>query len=592
MKTETSSTSPIGINQVVPPPENGAGWVAITLAPGKKTAGTYNYWDRDLDADLDRLKELGVTMLVPLLENDELDSLKIMNLVASALDRGLEVQRFPFHDGGVPKSIDETVTFVREIVDFYREGERILIHCNGGLGRAGTMAACVRLALVLDDTPKEAIASIRQIRSKRAVETREQEEFIRHFHKAWKKQCVLEELLGTDDGWPLIENRLKGALYGLAVGDALGAPVEFMSAEDIKAKYGKWTEMRAGGPWAIGEWTDDTSLALSVAQGYADTEFDLNLCAKGMVDWFNSDPKDVGNQTRLALGLIRDGIEPIKAGEQVQCQKPGAAGNGSLMRAAPTGLARTPSDPKLKRETADISAITHADKRCIAACVVFNMVLSSMVHEHNWYRGLMDSYYEVRGIDDEVTELVSRIEGRKPPIYEDKPIGYVLLCLERALLALKDFESFEEGLVWVIGQGGDTDTNAAVAGALLGAKCGFDAIPKRWIDALGRKDKLERAYGWLVRHAKRPHRREYHSTNSLIYGLTPQEGGVYEPIVNTPGCGDASACEFFSDLGEPRITTAPVRVKDSVLELRVIEDDDEMFILSTTWAIAHRDVES
>ncbi len=101
MNTKTSETNPIYVVGMVPPGEQG-GWVAIAIAPGKKTRGTFVRWERDLDLDLDRLKVLGVTTLVPFLEDDELQGLNIPNLVEAAEARGLSVRRFPFHDVGVP----------------------------------------------------------------------------------------------------------------------------------------------------------------------------------------------------------------------------------------------------------------------------------------------------------------------------------------------------------------------------------------------------------------------------------------------------------------------------------------------------------
>lgn len=185
MKTKTSQSSPLGINQVVPPSAGTDGWVAITLAPGKKTMGANSYWDRDLDLDLDRLVTLGATTLVPLIEDAELTYLKIPTLVDSAEKRGLAVRRFPFHDGGIPTDRRETVRFVQELIARFRAGERIVMHCNGGLGRAGTMAACLRLALGLDHTAEQAIRSVRKARGPRAIETREQEAFIAEFISSW-----------------------------------------------------------------------------------------------------------------------------------------------------------------------------------------------------------------------------------------------------------------------------------------------------------------------------------------------------------------------------------------------------------------------
>jgi len=187
METRTSESSPIRVAKVVPPNRAG-GWVGITIAPGKKTPGLYNFWNRDLDTDLDRLKKLGVNTITPFLEDGELERLRIPGLVEAAKARGMRVRRFPFHDMGIPENIDDAVLFVRTVVQQFQKGERVLMHCNGGLGRAGTMAACVRLALGLDSGPEEAIATIRRLRGPRAIETREQERFVARFQKIWRNR--------------------------------------------------------------------------------------------------------------------------------------------------------------------------------------------------------------------------------------------------------------------------------------------------------------------------------------------------------------------------------------------------------------------
>jgi hypothetical protein len=115
MKTENSQTSPIRVVEVVPPNQAG-GWVAISLAPGKKTLGTYVHWNRDLETDLNPLKELGVTTLVPFLTDDELKRLKIPNLIEAAAERGFVVLRFPFRDGGIPENMDGAVQFVKDVI--------------------------------------------------------------------------------------------------------------------------------------------------------------------------------------------------------------------------------------------------------------------------------------------------------------------------------------------------------------------------------------------------------------------------------------------------------------------------------------------
>jgi len=500
MRTKTSQTSPIGINKITP--EYGQrGWIAITLAPGKKTKGGRNYWDRDLAADLDRLVELGTTVLVCFLEDDELVSLRIPHLVEQATARGLEVKRFPFHDGRVPSDMERTLRLVREICRLYHDGQRIVMHCNGGLGRAGTMGACVRLALGLDRAPAQAIVSIRRARGRRAIETRGQEAFISRFLHAWRSQ-------DEDNSWPTDDERVaaaerrRGGWYGLAVGDALGAPLEFMSAEAIADRFGQVHDMQAGGPWQAGEWTDDTALAICTASAYADPSegFLPNQAVSCMLQWYQAGPKDIGNQTRLALELLAGGIPPSKVAKEIKRRHPLGAGNGSLMRAAPTGLVRWPEDPRLIEESLQLSSFTHPDERCTSACAVFNVALATLVFKGpDPGQALEAAAAAAVGLHREVAELVQGVLEHRPPRYADMPIGYVLLCLEQALLALRDAGSFEQGLVKVVNQGGDSDTNGAVAGALLGARFGYQGIPRRWLQALRGRQKLARAHDWLVK---------------------------------------------------------------------------------------------
>jgi protein-tyrosine phosphatase len=186
MKSENSHTSPIRVLEVVPA-NNKGGWVAISLAPGKKTQGTYVHWDRDLETDLNRLKELGVTTLIPFLTDDELKRLKIPNLIVAATELGFAVLRFPFDDGGIPENMAKAVQFVKAVIERFHRGERLLMHCNGGLGRAGTMAACLRLALDLDADPEAAITSVRKLRGERAIETWQQEQFVACFQAQWQR---------------------------------------------------------------------------------------------------------------------------------------------------------------------------------------------------------------------------------------------------------------------------------------------------------------------------------------------------------------------------------------------------------------------
>ncbi|HOX46186.1 MAG TPA: ADP-ribosylglycohydrolase family protein [Myxococcota bacterium] len=296
--------------------------------------------------------------------------------------------------------------------------------------------------------------------------------------------------------------RGRGAWLGLAVGDALGAPVEFLTAEAVAARHGRLREMVAGGVWRKGEWTDDTALAIAAAHAYGQPGgpgFALEAAGQAMLRWFASEPKDVGNLTRLALGLMaRGGLPAAEAGAEAARRRPGSAGNGSLMRAAPTGLVRQPGDARLAEESRALSRVTHADSRCTEACVAFNAALSALVHAGAGPRVALASAREaVAGLQPEVEAVVAGVLAGAPPLHARGSIGFVLLCLEVGLTALRDAPSFEQGLVEVVNLGGDSDTNGAVAGALLGARFGLAAIPARWLDALLGRDELEAAWARL-----------------------------------------------------------------------------------------------
>lgn len=305
----------------------------------------------------------------------------------------------------------------------------------------------------------------------------------------------------TRDAHPLTpSDRRAGAWYGLAVGDALGAPVEFMSPAQVAAADPGWTRMAGGGPWDPGEQSDDTDLTLANAAAYRpDGRFELARAAQAAVAWLSGRPKDVGNLTAAALRLIASGrADAHNAGRLALQGQPGSAGNGSLMRCAPTALARRPDDPRLAEEAVALSAYTHADDRCTAACVAFAGVVSALVHDGTTTQAALQHGARLaEGRSSAVDAIMQAVLHRRGLLHHDAPMGYVLLTLERALVALRDAPSFEAGVLTVIRMGGDTDTNACVAGAALGARFGLDGIPARWRDGLAGPERLAAALAAL-----------------------------------------------------------------------------------------------
>jgi protein-tyrosine phosphatase len=184
IRIRTSETDPIRVDclpsEVLGPP----GRLGMTFAPGKKASGKNGYWDRDLDADLLALREEHHTnMLVSLMEEHEYRNLAIPELFEKDRIGGIDVLRFPIRDVNVPREAEaeEYRVLIATIIERLKRGETVVVHCRGGLGRTGTVAACVLVALG-DHSADEAIGAVRRA-CEHAVEPGRQENFVRRFEE-------------------------------------------------------------------------------------------------------------------------------------------------------------------------------------------------------------------------------------------------------------------------------------------------------------------------------------------------------------------------------------------------------------------------
>lgn len=278
-------------------------------------------------------------------------------------------------------------------------------------------------------------------------------------------------------------NRIKGALFGVAVGDAIGAPLEMMWADTIKKQYGTVTEMIGGGWLDVkpGEVTDDTQMTLCVADGIdADPENPFEEIGARFVKWFNSRPKDIGTtcacSIRSAMSMAKNPARPslknwLDASYNTHVTLGGkSAGNGSLMRTVYPGLYYSEKSRAIE-VARTVSSMTHHDKLAENACAFYADVLYSLVPDDDalsrWLRIASSGYNRVFD------------KGYKP-----KPSGYVIDGLEAAVYCILTTDSFENAIVKTVNLGGDADTIGAIAGGLAGALYGFDAIPDRWTACL------------------------------------------------------------------------------------------------------------
>lgn len=248
-----------------------------------------------------------------------------------------------------------------------------------------------------------------------------------------------------------IEKRVRGALYGFAIGDAMGATTEFMKKKEIQRRYGKVDDILGGGWLNLkpGQVTDDTQMTMCVIDALmkAKNESQFRTAVKAyFIDWYLSNPPDIGNQCKIS-------IECLMSGQAPRIWKGVSDGNGSLMRALPCALLNN---------------------------LTYNQIQGDLTHPSKLCQQSIQMYHKM------IIDLVYRDENIRRMLWTNvkhEPTGYVVDTLVNAVYwANKD--SLEECIVGAVNDGGDADTIAAIAGSMAGAHWGVDAIPSGWIEKI------------------------------------------------------------------------------------------------------------
>lgn len=307
---------------------------------------------------------------------------------------------------------------------------------------------------------------------------------------------------------PLLD-KIRGTIYGQAIGDALGLGTEFMDDYDIAWKYPKgfthYSEIyqdRHRRRWEIGDWTDDTDMTLCIANAIIkDKGVNLTTIAQNFKEWANGVPMGIGANTYKVL-MIGDYVEkPLEVSKKVwEISRYQSAANGGLMRTSIVGLLPN----SIEQSAADICRLTHYDPRCVGSCVI----VSELIHAHV-YGKLIPTYDQMiaigRRYDERINEYIQLsqcVDISALGLQEEGSIGYTLKTLAAGLWAYWHAETFQEGLLAVVRAGGDADTNAAVACSILGAKFGFNAIPSEYVEGLIYRDLLEDVVNGIYEIAK------------------------------------------------------------------------------------------
>ncbi len=298
-------------------------------------------------------------------------------------------------------------------------------------------------------------------------------------------------------------NKIKGALFGLAVGDALGVPVEFKTREYLQSfpikgitGYGSWNQ-------PPGTWSDDSSLAFCLAESLTKGYY-VNDMAQNFINWMqhgywgaHHKVFDIGGATRFAIQRLMKGTSPLLSGGMMEDDN----GNGSLMRIMPLlfSIKDLPIEERYKK-IKEVSAITHAHFRAVFACFIYmelalqilngndiDVAYTNMQTIVKLYASNNDFNPKEVQLFDKILDATIRNE-KESSIYSS---GYVLHTLKASIWCLYNTDTYADAVLKAVNLGGDTDTTACVTGALAGLLYGYDEIPKGWIIEIARKDDID-----------------------------------------------------------------------------------------------------
>lgn len=283
--------------------------------------------------------------------------------------------------------------------------------------------------------------------------------------------------------------RFHGCLLGLAVGDAVGTTVEFRP----RGTFEPLVDMVGGGPFglALGQWTDDTSMALCLATSLVERgEFDARdqmdrYCRWADTGYLSSTRRcfDIGSTVASALRRYQRDGDPYAG-----TTDPNAAGNGCIMRLAPVAMRFFPNLDAIEHFAALSSRTTHGAEECIDACRLFARVLGRALEgrsKDDVLLGDAGSFFASEGV-----AAIARASYRAKAEEAIRGSGYVVESLEAALWAFARTDSFETAILMAANLGDDADTTAAVCGQVSGAYYSERGIPPRWLERLALRSEI------------------------------------------------------------------------------------------------------
>ena len=477
------------------------GAIGLTFCPGKKHYGAHEgQWDRDLDADLAVIRESGAEALVTLMEEEELAGVHVPPAVLSSkvAELGLEWHLLPISDTGIPNSGFEdlwTYSGLR-LRDRLRHRGKIVIHCLGGLGRTGTVAA--RLLIELGEPPETAIRSVRAARHG-SIENSTQENYVRRC-----RPVVAEER----------HERTLACLLGGALGDAFGYTVEFSSLADIRRRFGPQgisDAVLVDGKFLV---SDDTQMTLFTMEGLlhsleGSATPALESIRLAYMDWLETQRSNQQAKSAPRSGwLIRQGVmhaarapgntclSALRAGGHGTIDKPinDSKGCGGVMRVAPIGLVKQFAPEKAFRLAAEVAALTHGHVSGYLSAGTMAATLRQLMDVtdiHDAIERSLAILATYAGHEETTTAVRNALDavrlksGNHPAAIQALGGGWVgEEALAIAIYSASSADTFLDAVRIASNHSGDSDSTASIAGQLWGAARGLNGMPHQWVSAL------------------------------------------------------------------------------------------------------------
>lgn len=303
-------------------------------------------------------------------------------------------------------------------------------------------------------------------------------------------------------------DQIRGVIFGQAIGDALGFGTEWISQQQVAEEYPQglndYSQIVRYGKlkgWSPGDWTDDTDQMLCILNSLLEKqELDILDIASRFHHWAVTDGMGMGRTFSTVVhtpGFLSNPHDIARKAWENSGRN--WAANGAVMRTSILGIWQYQQTEKVKQNATQVSRITHFDPRCVGSCVAVCLAISNLLQGETDIEQLVDKitkitqayhpalkeYFDKAAVSLEALDLD---EGLNPG--ETDRVGYTLKTLGAGFWALQQGKSFQDSISKIISAGGDADTNAAVAGALLGVKFGYKSIPQKWVEGLVYKKEL------------------------------------------------------------------------------------------------------